>query len=111
MANIRGAVDRFESRRQRDANKAVRDSGRPIPARRPFGWEKDQITPVDPTKAPKLDQKLLASFPVGYRHLAYLQTKVGYKVKDDMPGVDGPGTDALYALGANWLKGSKKIGW
>jgi hypothetical protein len=74
-------------------------------------YEKDQITPVDPAQSPKLDPKLLASFPVGYRHLAYLQTKVGYKVKDDMPGVDGPGTDALYALGANWLKGSKKIGW
>ena len=73
--------------------------------------DKDQIIPVDPTKAPKLDQKLLARFPIGYRHLAYLQTKVGYKVKDDMPGVDGPGTDALYALGANWLKGGKKIGW
>jgi hypothetical protein len=76
-------------------------------------YEKDQIVPVDPAKAPKLDQKLLARFPVGYRHLAYLQTKVGYKVKDDMPGVDGPATDKLYALGANWLKGAsvKKIGW
>ena len=76
-------------------------------------YEKDQIVPVDPTKAPKLDPKLLARFPVGYRHLAYLQTKVGYKVKEDMPGVDGPATDALYALGANWLKGVsvKKIGW
>jgi hypothetical protein len=27
-----------------------------------------------------------------------------------MPGLDGPETDALYALGAGWLKG-KKIGW
>ena len=74
-------------------------------------YEKDQITPVDPTKAPKLDPKLLARFPVGYRHLAYLQTKVGYKVKVDMPGVDGPDTDKLYALGAGWLKGNKEIGW
>ena len=74
-------------------------------------YEKDSIVPVDPTKAPKLDPKLLASFPVGYKHLAYLQTKVGYKVKADMPGVDGPATDALYALGAGWLKGNKKIGW
>ena len=23
-----------------------------------------------------------------------------------MPGVDGPATDKLYALGANWLKGA-----
>ena len=64
-------------------------------------------------RRPSSIPKLLARFPVGYRHLAYLQTKVGYKVKDDMPGVDGPATDALYALGANWLKGVsvKKIGW
>jgi hypothetical protein len=76
-------------------------------------YEKDQIVPVDPATAPKLDPKLLARFPIGYKHLAYLQTKVGYKVKDDMPGVDGPATDKLYALGANWLKGAsiKNIGW
>jgi len=73
-------------------------------------YEKDRIDPVDPTQRPKLDPKLLARFPIGYRHLAYLQTKVGYKVKEDMPGLDGPETDALYALGAGWLKG-KKIGW
>ena len=54
---------------------------------------------------------MLNRFPVGYRHLAYLQTTVGYKVKEDMPGLDGPGTDALYALGAGWLKGNKEIGW
>ena len=55
----------------------------------------------------------LARFPVGYKHLAYLQTKVGYKVKEDMPGVDGPATDALYALGKGWLKGNsiRQIGW
>ena len=29
------------------------------------------------------------------------------------PPSDGPATDALYALGANWLKGAsiKNIGW
>ena len=32
-------------------------------------------------QAPKLDPKLLDRFPEGYRHLAYLQTKIGYKVK------------------------------
>ena len=54
-----------------------------------------------------LDQDLLAQFPEGYRHLAYLQTKIGYKVKRDMPGLDGPELDALYAKGAAWLKGKK----
>ena len=47
------------------------------------------------------------AFPEGYRHLAYLQTRIGYKVKRDMPGLDGPVLEALYAKGAAWLKGKK----
>ena len=50
---------------------------------------------------------LLAQFPEGYRYLAYLQSKIGYKVKRDMPGLDGPDLDALYAKGEAWLKGKK----
>ena len=42
---------------------------------------------------------LLAQFPEGYRHLAYLQTRIGYKVKPDMPGLDGPEVEALYRRG------------
>ncbi len=38
-------------------------------------YERDRLNPVDPTQTPKLDQTLLASFPEGYRHLAYLQTQ------------------------------------
>ena len=45
------------------------------------------------------------AFPEGYRHLAYLQTKIGYKVKTDMPGIEGAELDALYARGARWLNG------
>ena len=40
---------------------------------------------------------LLARFPDGYRHLAYLQTRIGFTVKPDMPGLDGPEVEALYA--------------
>jgi hypothetical protein len=68
-------------------------------------YEKDRIDPVTPGQAPKLDAKLLASFPVGYRHLAYLQTRIGYKVKPDMPGLTGPEVEALYARGRGWLAG------
>ncbi len=68
-------------------------------------YEKDRIDPVDPAATLKLDAKLLASFPEGYRHLAYLQAKHGYKTKLDMPGLDGPELAALYARGAAWLKG------
>jgi len=68
-------------------------------------YEKDRIDPVDPSAVLKLDKELLAQFPEGYRHLAYLQTRIGYKVKRDMPGLDGPEVEALYARGAKWLKG------
>ena len=68
-------------------------------------YEKDRIDPVDPATAPALDAKLLASFPEGYRHLAYMQAKIGYKVKPDMPGLDGPAVEALYVRGARWLQG------
>lgn len=74
---------------------------------RRLAYEMDRIDPVDPAASPALDRDLLAQFPVGYRHLAYLQTKIGYKVKRDMPGLDGPELDALYAKGAAWLKGKK----
>lgn len=66
-------------------------------------YERDRIDPVEPGTAPRLDQDLLARFPEAYRHLAYLQTRIGYRVKTDMPGLTGPRTEALYALGRDWL--------
>ena len=68
-------------------------------------YEKDRLDPVDPAAKLALDQDLLKRFPEGYRHLAYLQTKIGYTVKTDMAGLEGPDLDALYAQGARWLKG------
>jgi hypothetical protein len=68
-------------------------------------YEKDRLDPVDPGDRLELDQTLLAQFPEGYRHLAYLQTKIGYHVKPDMPGLDGPEVEQLYRDGAGWLAG------
>ena len=68
-------------------------------------YEKDRMDPVTLGAAPALDRALLESFPVGYRHLAYLQTRMGYVVKKDMPGLQGPDVEALYARGAAWLAG------
>ena len=68
-------------------------------------YEKDRLDPLDPSAKLALDQDLLARFPEGYRHLAYLQTRIGYTVKPDMPGLDGPEVAALYARGERWLKG------
>lgn len=68
-------------------------------------YEKDRVDPVDPSKTIALDQDILMMYPEGYRHLAYLQHKIGYKVKKDMPGLDGPQVEALYARGKAWLAG------
>lgn len=66
-------------------------------------YEKDRLDSVDPAAKLSLDARLLAEFPEGYRHLAYLQTKIGYKVKRDMPGLKGPAVERLYAQGKAWL--------
>jgi SnoaL-like domain len=68
-------------------------------------YEKDRMDPVDPGASLKLDASLLSQFPVGYRHLAYLQSQIGYPVKKDMPGLKGPEVEALYARGQRWLGG------
>jgi hypothetical protein len=74
-------------------------------------YEKDICFPVDPAARPVLDKALLARFPIGYRHLAYVQTKIGYTVKPDMPGLKGAKVEALYALGDSWLAGGALDGW
>ena len=66
-------------------------------------YEKDRLDPVDPAARLDLDRTLLAQFPDGYRHLAYLQSRIGYDVKRDMPGLDGPEVEALYRRGEAWL--------
>ena len=68
-------------------------------------YEKDRMDPVDPAAKLALDAALLTRFPEGYRHLAYLQTEIGFKVKPDMPGLKGPQVQALYARGQAWLAG------
>jgi hypothetical protein len=81
-----------------------RDGRWGIVLRQPI-YEKDRMDPVTPGAVPVLDKALLAQFPPGYRHLAYLQTRIGYTVKRDMPGLKGPEVEALYARGAAWLQG------
>lgn len=71
-------------------------------------YEKDRIDPVDPAAALRLDQQALAALPEGYRHLAYMQELIGYKVKRDMPGLIGLEVEKLYGEGRDWLAGKAK---
>jgi hypothetical protein len=89
---------RFYDFLERDASRWVLVLRQPI-------YEKDRLDPVDPAARLELDRAQLERFPEGYRHLAYLQTNIGYRVKTDMPGLTGPEVEALYRRGAAWLAG------
>jgi hypothetical protein len=68
-------------------------------------YEKDRVDPVDSAAHIELYEALLSQFPSGYRHPAYVQTKAGYAVNRQLPGLDGPEVDAFYHQGAGWLRG------
>jgi hypothetical protein len=74
-------------------------------------YEKDRMDAIDPDPANPLllDASILQRFPEGYRHLAYLQTKIGFDVKKDMPGLKGAEVQALYARGKQWLAGGPAV--
>jgi hypothetical protein len=84
--------------------------GRWVIRRRQPIYEKDRMDPVDPSATLKLDQTVLDSFPEGYRHLAYLQSKIGFPVRKGLPGLKGASVEKLYAEGKAWLAGSEKPG-
>jgi hypothetical protein len=73
-------------------------------------YEKDRMDPVDPSASLKLDPERLAQFPEGYRHLAYLQSKIGFNVKGNLPGLRGAAVQKLYEEGRGWLGGSAQPG-
>jgi len=69
-------------------------------------YEKDRVDVVDPAIRVTLDPALLASFPEGYRHLAYLQARNGFTVKHGLPELRGQAVEQLYAEGRAWLSGA-----
>jgi hypothetical protein len=73
-------------------------------------YEKDRMDPIDRDAELTLDPEILDRYPIGYRHLAYLQSGLGFEVKRDMPGLLGDRVEELYAAGDTWLKGGE-IAW
>ena len=73
-------------------------------------YEKDRLDPIDPAAELKLDAELLSSFPEGYCHLAYLQAKSGFKIREGLPGLRGAAVQKLYSEGRAWLNGSQAPG-
>src|SRR5271154_1614628 len=48
-------------------------------------FDRDRLDTVDPGATVALDPSLLERFPIAYRHLAYLQSSLGYPVRADLP--------------------------
>lgn len=70
--------------------------------------DKDRVDTVDTNQKINLDENLLNQFPQEYKHLAYLQTKVGYNVDRDVPRMSGGSSlEALYKRAEAWLAGTK----
>jgi hypothetical protein len=86
-----------------------RDDRWAIVRRQPI-YEKDRMDPVEPSRRLMLDTTVLSKFPDGYRHLGYLQTRNGFTVKGNLPGLRGQAVETLYAEGRAWLAGSPKPG-
>ena len=70
---------------------------------------RDVLAPVNPQQVPQLEDKLLAGLRPSYRFIAYLTSKAGHVVRDDLPGVDKPETvAALRAAELRWLQQNKR---
>jgi hypothetical protein len=68
-------------------------------------YERDTLTPVIPGRAPAIDTDLLDSLRPAYRFLAYVQIRLGWPSRPDLPGDDQPDlVKALYDATLDWLE-------
>ncbi len=70
-------------------------------------YDRDSMRVVDPADTISLDPQELAKYPLGYRHLAYLQAQEGANINLSIPAPYSEGERAIYADGANWLAGAQ----
>lgn len=75
-------------------------------------YDKARIDPANPGDKLVIDEQLWNQFPKEYAALAYLQEKIGGKVKRGMPsGIKGPSLEELYGRGESWLAGQLEKPW
>ncbi|HUB75855.1 MAG TPA: nuclear transport factor 2 family protein [Solirubrobacteraceae bacterium] len=86
-----------------------RDGRWGIVLRQPI-YERDMAFVADPATVTHFEREKLEQFPDGYARLAYMQAELGYKIRQDMPLLEGPQLDALYEQGRVWLAGGE-LSW
>ena len=81
---------------------AYRDGRWALDRRQPaYDW--DRIEPVEAGAALALDPAALGRFPPAYRHLAYLQERMGQTINLDLPEARGPSFAALMDEARAWI--------
>lgn len=86
-----------------------RDATWKLVRRQPI-YEQDRLDVIDPAVTITLVDEVLNAYPVGYRHLAYVQLAAGFDVKKGLPGLTGEATNNLYTEGRAWLDGARNPG-
>ena len=81
----------------------IKDGGTWSILRRNVVYERDRLDPVRPGEPVELDPGLLARFPEGYRHLAYVQTRAGLTVNPDLPTPRSKALERLVSEAEAWL--------
>ncbi len=62
---------------------------------------------MDPAGSVSLDPAELAKYPLGFRHLAYVQASEGHSITLGIPAPYSDEEQAIYAKGRAWLEGDK----
>lgn len=73
-------------------------------------FDRDRLDTVDPAATVELDRSVLDGFPTPYQHLAYLQSSLGYPVRDDLPHLRSEAADELFRTGREWLAAGRPPG-
>jgi hypothetical protein len=69
-------------------------------------YERDTLTPSHPGTPLNVGPEAVAAYRPPYRFLAYVLTRRGYPIGDDLCGVDRPeGVTELYDSAFSWLRG------
>ena len=87
----------------RFCDRFVRMDGRWLLLARMPVYEKDMVAAVDPAEQPRFDRSRLMTFPVGFRHLAYLQAAGGATISMRIPGHNSAEQRELTAADQTWL--------
>jgi len=106
ILNSRGVIEDLEvdvTCFGRFVDRFVKGEGRWTILRRNAVYEKDRMDPVRLGVVPQLDASLLARFPEGYRHLAYIQTKAGLPVNPELPTPRSTALEKLMRDADEWL--------